>query len=105
MLGLEGEFAECGFAAGDHLGAGARGLPHFAFLATCESASPQAEGALGGLAQRLVRDLGMPAVLAMTERVSLDQANEYKRLMHNHLGYGIAIEGLAAVDWWPVKGE
>jgi hypothetical protein len=50
---------------------GTRGLPHFAFLATCESASPQAEGALGGLAQRLVRDLGMPAVLAMTEQVSL----------------------------------
>src|SRR5205823_8439629 len=53
---------------------GARGLPHFAFLATCESASPQAEGALGGLAQRLVRELGMPAVLAMTEQVSLSTA-------------------------------
>lgn len=31
--------------------------------------------------------------------------HEYKRLMHNHLGYGIAVEGLAAVDWWPVGGE
>ena len=29
---------------------GARGLPHFAFLSTCESAVPEAEGALGGLA-------------------------------------------------------
>src|SRR5262249_44485033 len=53
---------------------GARGLPHFAFLSTCESAVPEAEGALGGLAQRLVRDLGMPAVLAMTEKVSVATA-------------------------------
>jgi CHAT domain-containing protein len=29
---------------------GAHGLPRFAFLATCESAHPAAEGALGGLA-------------------------------------------------------
>jgi hypothetical protein len=49
-------------------------VPHFAFLATCDSASPAAEGALGGLAQRLVRDLGMPAVVGMTEQVPLDQA-------------------------------
>ncbi|MEM9456891.1 MAG: CHAT domain-containing protein [Myxococcota bacterium] len=47
-----------------------RGLPHFAFLAVCDSAKPEAEGALGGLGQRLVRELGMPAVVAMTERVS-----------------------------------
>jgi CHAT domain len=50
---------------------GARGLPHFAFLSTCEGALPEAEGALCGLAQRLVRDLGMPAVLAMTDKVSV----------------------------------
>ena len=49
-------------------------MPHFAFLATCESASPEAEGALGGLAQRLVRELGMPAVVAMTERISVATA-------------------------------
>ena len=49
---------------------GPRGLPHLAFLSTCESADPRAEGALGGLAHRLVRDLGMPAVVAMTEKVS-----------------------------------
>src|SRR5262249_41574484 len=48
-----------------------RGLPHFAFLSTCESAVPEAEGALGGLAQRLVRDLGMPAVVAMADKVSV----------------------------------
>ena len=50
---------------------GAHGLPHFAFLCSCESAAPEAEGALGGLAQRLVRDLGMPAVVAMTDKVSV----------------------------------
>lgn len=44
--------------------------PHLAFLATCESADPRAEGALGGLAHRLVRELGMPAVVAMTEKIS-----------------------------------
>ncbi len=49
--------------------AGAAGLPHFAFLSTCESAEPGGRGRrLGGLAQRLVRELGMPAVVAMTDR-------------------------------------
>jgi hypothetical protein len=64
---------------------GTRGLPHFAFLATCESASPQAEGALGGLAQRLVRDLGMPAVLAMTEQVSLSTAQALSQGFYRQL--------------------
>ncbi len=50
---------------------GRRSLPHFAFLCTCESADPRAEGALGGLAQQLVRELGMPAVIAMTRKVSV----------------------------------
>lgn len=49
-------------------------LPYFTFLSTCESADPQAEVGLGGLGQRLVRDLGMPAVLAMTDRVSIATA-------------------------------
>ncbi|MEW5861349.1 MAG: CHAT domain-containing protein, partial [Cyanobacteriota bacterium] len=53
---------------------GRRGLPHFAFLCTCESADPRAERGLGGLAQRLVRDLGMPAVVAMTRTVSVQTA-------------------------------
>lgn len=54
---------------------GARGLPRFAFLSTCESAPPEAESALGGLGQRLVRDLGMPAVVAMTQKVSVATAD------------------------------
>lgn len=53
---------------------GAFGLPHFVFLAACESAHPSAEKALGGLGQRLVRELGMPAVVAMSSRVSWDLA-------------------------------
>ena len=57
---------------------GARGLPHFAFLSACESAVPEASTALGGLAQRFVHDseLGMPAVLAMTEKVSIVTAQK-----------------------------
>jgi hypothetical protein len=54
---------------------GARGLPRLAFLSTCESAAPEAGGALVGLAQRLVRELGMPAVVAMTERVTMATAH------------------------------
>ena len=52
-----------------------------AFLATCESASSEAEraGALGGLAQRLVRDLGLPAVVAMTQKVSVATATALAR--------------------------
>ena len=66
---------------------GARGLPHLAFLSSCGSASAAAEeaDALGGLAQRLVRELGMPAVVAMTDRVSIATAEAlaagfYRRL-------------------------
>lgn len=62
-----------------------RGLPQFTFLCSCESADPRAEGALGGLAQRLVRNLGMPAVVAMTRKVSVETGlalgrSFYKRL-------------------------
>ncbi len=55
---------------------GAKGLPLFIFLSTCESASPQAEAddSLGGLAQRLIRELGIPAVLAMTDKVTIKTA-------------------------------
>jgi hypothetical protein len=50
---------------------GSRGLPRFVFLASCEAADPRAEGALGGLGRRLERDLGVHAVLAMTDRVTV----------------------------------
>lgn len=64
---------------------GARGLPHLAFLSTCESASPEAEGALGGLAQRLVRELGMPAVVAMTDKVSVSTAQALAAAFYQRL--------------------
>lgn len=54
---------------------GVGGLPHFAFLSTCESAPPESEHVLGGLGQSLVRDLGMPAVVAMTQIVSVATAD------------------------------
>src|SRR5262249_49970035 len=46
---------------------GVEGLPHFAFLCACESGTAEAARAGSSLAHRLVRDLGMPAVVAMTE--------------------------------------
>ncbi len=52
----------------------AAGLPHFIFLATCETAAAEAERGVGGLGQRLVRELGVPAVLAMSGKVALDLA-------------------------------
>lgn len=60
-------------------------LPHFVFLAVCESARPEAEAALGGLGQRLVRDLGTPAVLAMTRKVSHFLAYELARRLYPQL--------------------
>jgi len=65
--------------------AGARGLPHFTFLSTCESASSGAEVALGGLGQRLVRDLGMPAVVAMTEKVTIKTAQALAEIFYRQL--------------------
>jgi len=50
-------------------------LPHLIFLSTCESSKPDAEKRMGGFAQRLVRELGIPAVIGMTERVSVDTAH------------------------------
>ena len=64
---------------------GARGLPHFAFLCTCESAAAEAEGALGGLGQRLVRELGMPAVVAMTEKISVATAGALASAFYQQL--------------------
>jgi hypothetical protein len=61
-------------------------LPYLVFLSVCESAAPEAERRVGGLAQRLVRELGIPAVIGMTERVTVATAHAlaeqfYKRLL------------------------
>jgi hypothetical protein len=71
-------------------------LPHFTFLSTCESASPGAENGLGGLGQRLVRDLGMPAVLAMTDRISIETAGRLASAFYARLrGHGEADRALS----------
>jgi hypothetical protein len=64
---------------------GARGLPQLAFLSTCESAVQEAGGALAGLAQRLVRELGMPAVVAMTEPVTVTTAGALAEAFYRRL--------------------
>jgi hypothetical protein len=66
---------------------GARGLPHFAFLSACDTTVPAASAALGGLAQRLVQapELGMPAVLAMTEKVSVETAQQLAECFYRRL--------------------
>jgi hypothetical protein len=70
---------------------GLYGVPHFAFLSCCESAKPAEEGALGGLGERLVRDLGMPAVLAMTDRVTVRTALALSKAFYERLrGHGLA---------------
>ncbi len=82
---------------------GAKTLPHLTFLCSCETASPKAEQGLGGLGQRLVRELGMPAVVAMTEPVALPLAQQlagefYTRLRQHgsvDVSLGEACAGIA----------
>ncbi len=64
---------------------GAKGLPHLAFLSTCESADPRAESGLGGLGHRLVRQLGMPVVVAMTDKVSIVTAQALASAFYTRL--------------------
>ena len=64
---------------------GEHGLPHLVFLSVCNSANPAAEERLGGLAQSLVRELGIPAVIAMTERVSIQTATEVAKEFYRRL--------------------
>ncbi|MFV9506056.1 MAG: CHAT domain-containing protein [Oscillochloridaceae bacterium umkhey_bin13] len=76
---------------------GAFGLPHLTFLCTCESAQEDHNGAFGGLGQQLVLRLGMPAVVAMADRVSVATATElaagfYQQLLdpESHAGAVVA---------------
>jgi WD40 repeat protein len=69
----------------DRLGGVGAGLPRLVFLGSCETATAQAELALGGLGQRLVRRLGTPAVIAMTEPVTVATAFELNRRFYPRL--------------------
>lgn len=79
------------------------GLPPLVYLSACETAVPEADGVLGGLAQCLIRELGLPAVVAMTEPVTVKTANAlagpfYRRLRaHGEVGRALteACAGLA----------
>jgi hypothetical protein len=75
---------------------GAKTLPHLTFLCSCETASPKAEQGLGGLGQRLVRQLGIPAVVAMTEPVSVplaqQLASEFYKGLRQHGSVDVALD-------------
>jgi energy-coupling factor transporter ATP-binding protein EcfA2 len=51
-------------------------LPHLIFFTACESAERGRHLPHTGLAQQLVRNVGIPAVVAMTRSVSMTTANE-----------------------------
>jgi WD40 repeat protein len=74
-----------------------RQLPHFVFLSVCESATPEAEQRLGGLAQRLVRELGIPAVIGMTERVTVATAHALSESFYARL-LRASVDEIGAVD-------
>ena len=63
------------------------GLPRFVYLSACETGSPRAETdqARGSLARRLIKEAGILAVVAMTDRISVDTANKIARTFYVHL--------------------
>jgi WD40 repeat protein len=69
----------------ERLGSIGTGLPRLIFLGSCETATAEAEMALGGLGQRLVRRLGTPAVIAMTETVTVATAYELNQRFYPRL--------------------
>lgn len=60
-------------------------LPRFIFLSNCDSGAPIAENGLGSLARRLVKEVGIPAVLAMTDKISIATAQKLNTLFFNSL--------------------
>jgi hypothetical protein len=64
-----------------------RRLPYLVFLSACESSATKAEAEqrLGGLAQRLVRELGIPAVIGMTEQVTIKTAHALAEAFYQQL--------------------
>ncbi len=69
-------------------------LPHLLFLAACESAKSDAEAAQVGLAPRLVQ-AGVPAVIAMQERVEIAAARQLAGdFYHEILRHGVVDRAL-----------
>jgi energy-coupling factor transporter ATP-binding protein EcfA2 len=64
---------------------GLRRLPYLTFLSACDSAAPEAEGVLGSLARRLVGELGLPAIVAMTDRITVKTASLLAEPFYRHL--------------------
>lgn len=63
-------------------------LPHLCFLAACDVGNPRAEhpeAGKGSLSHRMVRELGIPAVIAMTEKIAIDAALALFRPFYTHL--------------------
>jgi len=60
--------------------------PYFIFLSACESATvSDSEEAIDGFAQRLVLELGIPAVLGMADLISIVTARQLATQFYRHL--------------------
>jgi hypothetical protein len=79
-------------------------LPHLVFFAACESGVESGEDSLGGLARGLVGELGIPAVLAMSSRLTIATAHAltrafYARLqIHGHVDEALVEAGAGLID-------
>lgn len=64
-------------------------------MAACQSASPNIGGALKGLAPRLV-ETGMPAVIAMQDKVQIDTAQHFSQVFYHELIRADSVDGAMA---------
>jgi hypothetical protein len=59
--------------------------PRMIYLMSCATSDPEAEAAFGGAAYYLVNQIGMPAVVAMTDQVSIATADELAHRFYRRL--------------------
>lgn len=87
-----------------HFGLLNTALPHLVFFAACQSGVEDNEDSLGGLARGLVGELGIPAVIAMSSRLSVKTAHDltrafYTRLqVHGHVDEALVEAGAGLID-------